>query len=489
MTIDNEYIEKRREKVKLLRELKIDPYTNIFRPTVTVKEINDKYKNQDKSSFKSDNINYNIAGRVVAIRSFGKSAFIKIIDNQNKFQIFISNDTAGKEKMDFFKKFVDIGDFIGIVGPCFFTKTNELSIEANDLIMLTKSLNSLPEKWHGLTNVETRYRQRYVDLIANESVKEIFLLRSKIINQIRNFMSSKDFTEVETPLLHNVAGGAAAKPFRTHHNTLDMELILRIAPELYLKRLVIGGIEKVFEIGRNFRNEGISTQHNPEFTMIELYQAYSDYQEMMNFIEELILDCVKLISKNKKINYQDNVIDFKGPWERVHMIEWLSKDLGFDVLSEEKKILSEADKMKINHFEIPGRAITEIFETKFFQNHINPVFVYGFPIDVSPLARRNNEDNRIADRFELFINEKEIANAFSELNDPDDQLERFEQQMKQKEKGDEEANDMDEDYINALRYGMPPTVGAGIGIDRLVMLLTNSASIRDVILFPHMRNE
>ncbi|MEC9381574.1 MAG: lysine--tRNA ligase [Thermodesulfobacteriota bacterium] len=489
MTIDNEYIEKRREKVKLLRELKIDPYTNIFRPTVTVKEINDKYKNQDKSSFKSDNINYNIAGRVVAIRSFGKSAFIKIIDNQNKFQIFISNDTAGKEKMDFFKKFVDIGDFIGIVGPCFFTKTNELSIEANDLIMLTKSLNSLPEKWHGLTNVETRYRQRYVDLIANESVKEIFLLRSKIINQIRNFMSSKDFTEVETPLLHNVAGGAAAKPFRTHHNTLDMELILRIAPELYLKRLVIGGIEKVFEIGRNFRNEGISTQHNPEFTMIELYQAYSDYQEMMNFIEELILDCVKLISKNKKINYQDNVIDFKGPWEKVHMIEWLSKDLGFDVLSEEKKILSEADKMKINHFEIPGRAITEIFETKFFQNHINPVFVYGFPIDVSPLARRNNEDNRIADRFELFINEKEIANAFSELNDPDDQLERFEQQMKQKEKGDEEANDMDEDYINALRYGMPPTVGAGIGIDRLVMLLTNSASIRDVILFPHMRNE
>ncbi len=489
MTIDNEYIEKRREKVKLLRDLKIDPYTNIFRPTVTVKEINDKYKNQDKSSFKSDNINYNIAGRVVAIRSFGKSAFIKIIDNQNKFQIFISNDTAGKEKMDFFKKFVDIGDFIGIVGPCFFTKTNELSIEANDLIMLTKSLNSLPEKWHGLTNVETRYRQRYVDLIANESVKEIFLLRSKIINQIRNFMSSKDFTEVETPLLHNVAGGAAAKPFRTHHNTLDMELILRIAPELYLKRLVIGGIEKVFEIGRNFRNEGISTQHNPEFTMIELYQAYSDYQEMMNFIEELILDCVKLISKNKKINYQDNVIDFKGPWERVHMIEWLSKDLGFDVLSEEKKILSEADKMKINHFEIPGRAITEIFETKFFQNHINPVFVYGFPIDVSPLARRNNEDNRIADRFELFINEKEIANAFSELNDPDDQLERFEQQMKQKEKGDEEANDMDEDYINALRYGMPPTVGAGIGIDRLVMLLTNSASIRDVILFPHMRNE
>ena len=489
MTIDNEYIEKRREKVKLLRELKIDPYTNIFRPTVTVKEINDKYKNQDKSSFKSDNINYNIAGRVLAIRSFGKSAFIKIIDNQNKFQIFISNDTAGKEKMDFFKKFVDIGDFIGIVGPCFFTKTNELSIEANDLIMLTKSLNSLPEKWHGLTNVETRYRQRYLDLIANESVKEIFLLRSKIINQIRNFMSSKDFTEVETPLLHNVAGGAAAKPFRTHHNTLDMELILRIAPELYLKRLVIGGIEKVFEIGRNFRNEGISTQHNPEFTMIELYQAYSDYQEMMNFIEELILDCVKLISKNKKINYQDNVIDFKGPWERVHMIEWLSKDLGFDVLSEEKKILSEADKMKINHFEIPGRAITEIFETKFFQNHINPVFVYGFPIDVSPLARRNNEDNRIADRFELFINEKEIANAFSELNDPDDQLERFEQQMKQKEKGDEEANDMDEDYINALRYGMPPTVGAGIGIDRLVMLLTNSASIRDVILFPHMRNE
>ena len=488
MTTDNEYITKRREKVKLLRELNVDPYTNTFRPSSSVKEIVDKYKGQDNTNFESDNVNYKVAGRVVAIRSFGKSAFIKILDNQIKFQIFISNDSAGKEKMDFFKKFVDIGDFVGIVGPCFFTKTNELSIEAQELIVLTKSLNTLPEKWHGLTNIETRYRQRYVDLISNESVKDVFILRSKIISQIRDFMNSKKFIEVETPLLHNVAGGAAAKPFKTHHNTLDMDLILRIAPELYLKRLIIGGIEKVFEIGRNFRNEGISTQHNPEFTMIEFYQAYSDYLEMMNFIEELISDCVSLVSNNQQINYQNNVINFKTPWERVHMINWLTEKLGFDVF-EEKKILIEADKMKINHFGVAGRAITEIFETKFFQNHKNPVFVYGFPIDVSPLARRNNDDPRIADRFELFINEKEIANAFSELNDPDDQFERFEKQLEEKEKGNEEANDMDDDYINALRYGMPPTVGAGIGIDRLVMLLTDSPSIRDVILFPHMRNE
>ena len=294
MTTDNEYITKRREKVKLLRELNVDPYTNTFRPSSSVKEIVDKYKGQDNSNFESDNVNYKVAGRVVAIRSFGKSAFIKILDNQIKFQIFISNDSAGKEKMDFFKKFVDIGDFVGIVGPCFFTKTNELSIEAQELIVLTKSLNTLPEKWHGLTNIETRYRQRYVDLISNESVKDVFILRSKIISQIRDFMNSKKFIEVETPL-------------KTHHNTLDMDLILRIAPELYLKRLIIGGIEKVFEIGRNFRNEGISTQHNPEFTMIEFYQAYSDYLEMMNFIEELISDCVSLVSNNQQINYQNKI--------------------------------------------------------------------------------------------------------------------------------------------------------------------------------------
>ena len=489
MSSDNQYIEKRKEKINQLRDLGIDPYSNKFIKTDMVEDILKKYSQESPKSFELDNINYKIAGRVTAIRSFGKSAFVKIIDNMKRIQIFISNDSVGKEKMNFFKKFIDVGDFIGVEGHCFFTKTEELSIEAKDIEILTKSINILPEKWHGLTNVETRYRQRYVDLIANDNVKEIFISRSKIIAQIRNFLIEKKFLEVETPILHTVAGGAAARPFSTHHNTLDMDLTLRIAPELHLKRLVVGGIEKVFEIGRNFRNEGISTQHNPEFTMIELYEAYSDYNIMMDLVEELVLDCVKLFSDNNKIIYQEKEIDFTGPWKRVDMVQWLSEFYKYDVLNNPEEILKEADKMKINHFDLPGKAITEIFEEKYLKGIINPVFVYGFPIDVSPLARRNNDNPMIADRFELFINEKEIANAFSELNDSEDQLERFNKQLELKSKGDDEANDMDEDYINALRYGMPPTAGAGLGIDRLVMLLTNSPSIREVILFPHMRNE
>ena len=489
MSTENEYIEKRKEKIKLLRDQGLDPFSNQFTRSSDVNEILIKYKDLEADSFELDNINHKVSGRVTAIRSFGKSAFIKIIDNMKRIQIFISNDSAGKEKMDFFKKYIDVGDFIGVEGHCFFTKTKELSIQAKDLQILTKSINTLPEKWHGLTNVETRYRQRYVDLIANDDVKNIFLSRSRIVNNIRTFLVKKGFLEVETPILHTVAGGAAAKPFKTHHNTLDMDLTLRIAPELHLKRLVVGGMEKVFEIGRNFRNEGISTQHNPEFTMIELYEAYSDYELMMNLIEELVCSCVDLFSKDRKVVYQENEIDFNGPWERVHMIDWLSKNLGYSVLDESKKILLEADKMKINHFDLPGKAITEIFEQKYLEGVTNPTFVFGFPIDVSPLARRNNANPMIADRFELFINEKEIANAFSELNDPEDQLERFEKQLELKSKGDDEASDMDEDYINALRYGMPPTAGAGLGIDRLVMILTNSSSIREVILFPHMRNE
>jgi|TARA_B110000263_G_C15312204_1_gene514270 lysyl-tRNA synthetase class 2 len=489
MSTDNEYIEKRKEKIKALRELGIDPFSNTFNRTDCVGDILLKYSGESPSSFELDNANYKIAGRVTAIRSFGKSAFIKILDNMKGIQIFISNNSAGKEKMDFFKKYIDVGDFIGVEGHCFYTRTEELSIEAKDIEILTKSINTLPEKWHGLTNVETRYRHRYVDLIANDNVKEIFLSRSKIISEIRSFLIQKDFLEVETPILHTVAGGAAARPFKTHHNTLDMDLTLRIAPELHLKRLVVGGMEKVFEIGRNFRNEGISTQHNPEFTMIELYEAYSDYERMMERVEELVMKCVDLFSEEGKIIYQEKEINFKTPWRRVHMIEWLSSFLGFNVLENSERLFSEADKMQINHFNLPGKAITEIFEENFLKGVTDPVFVYGFPIDVSPLARRNNENPMIADRFELFINEKEIANAFSELNDPEDQFQRFNKQLELKLKGDDEANDMDEDYINALGYGMPPTAGAGLGIDRLVMLLTDSPSIREVILFPHMRNE
>ena len=489
MSSDNQYIEKRKEKIKELKELGIDPYSNEFVKSNDVEEILVKYSSKSPKSFELDNIDYRIAGRVTAIRSFGKSAFIKIIDNMKKIQIFISNDSAGKDKMDFFKKFIDVGDFIGVEGHCFFTKTEELSIQAKDIQILTKSINTLPEKWHGLTNVETRYRQRYVDLIANDDVKEIFISRTKIISKIRNFLTEKSFLEVETPILHTVAGGAAARPFNTHHNTLNMDLTLRIAPELHLKRLVVGGMEKVFEIGRNFRNEGISTQHNPEFTMIELYEAYSDYNKMMSLIEDLVLECVQLFNADNRIIYQDNEINFKAPWKRINIVKWLSEFLNYNVLDDSNKILKEADKLKINHFDLPGRAIIEIFEEKYLKGTIEPVFIYGFPIDVSPLARRNNQNPMIADRFELFINGKEIANAFSELNDSEDQLDRFNKQLELKSKGDDEANDMDEDYINALRYGMPPTAGAGLGIDRLVMLLTNSPSIREVILFPHMRNE
>ena len=488
MSIDNEYIKIRKEKVDKLIELGIDPFRNNLFPSISTKELNDKYSSEDPEQFIRDNVMHKITGRIIAIRSFGKSAFVQISQNTFSFQVFISKDSVGDEMMDFFKKFIDIGDFVYFEGSCFFTKTKQLSLEAAKIELLTKTLSPLPEKWHGLTNVETRYRQRYLDLISNTSVKDVFKKRAKILKSIRSFLDNKQFMEVETPILHKMAGGAAAKPFMTYHNTLDMDLKLRIAPELYLKRLVVGGLESVYEIGRNFRNEGISTQHNPEFTMIEIYQAYSDYEKMMDLIEELILNCINDLNLNSKIIYQDNDINFEKPWKRVHMIDWTSNFLGFDVLKDTSKLSDLANKMKINDFGQTGKIIAEVFEENYFKNEYDPTFVYGFPIDISPLARRNDLNKNIADRFELFINGKEIANAFSELNDSQDQRERFQLQLDLKEAGDEEANDMDIDYIEALSYGLPPTAGAGIGIDRLVMLLTNSASIRDVILFPHLRD-
>ena len=489
MDNDNEYIKVRREKIQKLRDEGINPFKNDIKPSILIVDLIATYAGTDPESFEKDLKIYSIVGRITAIRSFGKSAFIQIKQDDNNFQVFISKETLGIESLDFFKKFIDIGDFIFVEGTCFFTKTKQLTLDATRMELLTKSLRPLPEKWHGLTNKETRYRQRYLDLISNSDVRKIFEIRSKIFSSIRNFLSKNKFTEVETPILHKMAGGAAARPFTTFHNTLDMNLKLRIAPELYLKRLVVGGFDKVFEIGRNFRNEGISTQHNPEFTMLEIYEAYSDFNDMMNLIEKLILNCLKDLDLGQTISYQNHSIDFKLPWERVSMIEWTSNFLGFDVLNNRKELFNYASKNNIEHFDQEGRVISEVFESNFFIDKHNPIFVYEFPIDISPLARRNDENKLIADRFELYINGKEIANAFSELNDSDDQKQRFEEQLKLKDQGDDEANDMDLDYVEALSYGLPPTAGAGLGIDRLVMLLTDSPSIRDVILFPHLRDE
>ena len=488
MSTENEYIKVRKEKIDRLKKDNQIPFKNNLIPSISLNELYNLLKDSDGES-NLDDTKYRIVGRIKAIRSFGKSAFINIVQNHSEFQIFISKNSTGEDAMEFFKKFIDIGDFIYCEGTCFFTKTKQLSLDAKKIDLITKSLSPLPEKWHGLTNIETRYRQRYLDLISNNEVKDIFIARFKVINCLRESLIRKDFLEVETPILHKKVGGAAAKPFLTFHNTLDMELKLRIAPELYLKRLIVGGFDKVFEIGRNFRNEGMSTQHNPEFTMIEIYQAYSNYESMMILIEELISNCTNALGLNENIIFQERTINFKRPWKKISMIDWTSEFLGFDVLENDKKLFDIASDKNIEHFNQIGKIISEIFEENYFQNNFDPVFVYDFPIDISPLARRYDIDSRRAERFELFINGKEIANAFSELNDSEDQKERFQKQLDLKKLGDEEASDMDLDYIEALSYGMPPTAGAGIGIDRLIMLLTNSPSIRDVILFPHLRDE
>lgn len=476
-------------KVKQLIELGINPYPNDFKPSCLASELIEKYLDTDGDELKSLQTEFIVAGRVISIRDFGKSAFFHVKDSSAKIQCFVQKNEIGDEKIKFFKKFIDIGDFIGVTGKLFKTKTGELTLNTTDFVITTKSLRTLPEKWHGLKDVELRYRQRYLDLISNDDVKQIFLNRSKIIKLIRSFMDSHDYIEVETPILHPIAGGAAAKPFKTHHNALDMELYLRIAPELYLKRLVVGGIEKVYEIGRTFRNEGISTQHNPEFTMIEFYQSYSTYMDLMDFIEKLITYVANEVVGKLEFEYLDTEIDMTLPWDRINIFESLKQTLTEQELNDESALFKRADSYGIEHNNIRGKALLEIFERNTGEKLNNPTFVYGFPLDISPLARKNDNDPTIADRFELYIAGKEIANAFSELNDPQDQRERFVKQIELKSKGEEQYHEMDEDYVNCLEYGMPPTAGAGIGIDRLVMLLTNSPSIREVLLFPHLRAE
>jgi len=488
----NELIAQRRQKLESLKEEGINPYPNDFRPDTLSGEVMSRFGEIDKDALVAVPDRFSLAGRIMSKRIMGKASFVHIMDRQGRLQVFVKRDLIGEAAYDQFKKY-DIGDFIGVTGRVFKTNVGELSIEASDVRLLVKSLRPLPEKWHGLTDLETRYRQRYVDLIVNPDVKEIFKKRSRFISVVRDCLIERDYLEVETPMMQPVPGGATAKPFVTHHNALGMDLYLRIAPELYLKRLVVGGIERVFEINRNFRNEGISQQHNPEFTMLEFYQAYATYDDLMDIIEDMVSRAAMDINGSCQIEYQGEMIDLSPKWARMTVKEAILKycDADESVLSERGKAFDFAKKIGLEPQERwgLGKILTEIFDEVAEHKLIQPTFITQYPTEVSPLSRKNDDNPEIVDRFELFITGREMANAFSELNDPVDQKERFRLQVADKDAGDEEAHFMDEDYIRALEYGMPPTAGAGLGIDRLVMLLTNSASIRDVLFFPHMRPE
>lgn len=488
----NELIKERKKKLAELVEKGINPYPNDFKPSRTTAYIVERFGNASAEELEGVNESLSLAGRVMAVRNFGKAAFLHIQDRSGRLQIFVQKNVIGEASFELFKKF-DIGDSVGVEGKAFKTKTGELTINAESIRLLCKSLRPLPEKWHGLTDVETRYRQRYVDLMINPEVKEVFKKRARIIQLIREFLNKRDFMEVETPMMQPIPGGATAKPFITHHNALKMDLYLRIAPELYLKRLVVGGMERVFEINRNFRNEGISIQHNPEFTMLEFYQAYATYDDLMDMTEEMVSSIAGEICGTTVIEYQGHKIDLTPPWERLTVKRAIVKYGGVDpaILEDRDNSLAFAKKLGLDlKGEDPlGKIVTEIFEAVAEKKIVQPTFITEYPTEVSPLSRRNDKDPSVVDRFELIVAGREIANAFSELNDPVDQKERFSKQVEAKEAGDEEAHFMDEDFVRALEYGMPPTAGEGIGIDRLVMLLTDSSSIRDVILFPHMRPE
>lgn len=488
----NELLQQRRDKIDSYEAAGVNPFANDFRTTHNASDVHEAHADDDKEKLETLSVEYRIAGRIMARRDFGKAAFLQMQDGSGRVQVYVAKNQVGDEAFELFKKF-DIGDIVGVAAVPFRTKTDELSLRASEIRLLTKSLLPLPEKWHGLTDVETRYRQRYLDLIVNPDVREVFKKRSRIINLMRDFMVAKDYLEVETPMMQPVAGGATARPFVTHHNTLDMDLYLRIAPELYLKRLVVGGFDRVFEINRNFRNEGISIRHNPEFTMMEFYQAYANYHDLMDLTEEMISHIAKEVCGSMVIPYGDKDVDLTPPWDRLTMKESIVKygKVEMDVLEDYQKLCGYAEKVGI---EVEkgigqGKLLTEVFDVVVEPNLWQPTFITEYPTEISPLSRKNDENPDVVDRFELFVVGRELANAFSELNNPIDQKERFLKQLEEKAAGDDEAHAMDEDYIRALEYGLPPTAGEGIGVDRLVMLLTNSASIRDVILFPQMRPE
>ncbi|VDG98446.1 Lysine--tRNA ligase [Lysinibacillus sphaericus] len=482
----------RRQKMEEIRNGGLDPFGARFERTHLSNELIEAYSELSKEELDETPHVAKIAGRIMTKRGKGKAGFAHIQDLGGQIQIYVRQDAIGEDSYKLFTM-ADLGDIVGIEGTVFKTKVGELSIKVTEFTFLSKALRPLPEKFHGLQDIEQRYRQRYLDLISTEGSKETFILRSRIIQSMRRYLDGQGFLEVETPMLHSIAGGASARPFITHHNTLDMTLYMRIAIELHLKRLIVGGLEKVYEIGRVFRNEGISTRHNPEFTMIELYEAYADYNDIMALTENMIAHIAEEVLGTTKVQYGEDIIDVSPGWKRLHMADAVKEYTGVDfwtqMTKEEAHALAKEHGIDVQPTMEVGHVLNEFFEQKVEEQLVQPTFVYGHPVEISPLAKKNPEDGRFTDRFELFIVRREHANAFTELNDPIDQRQRFEAQLVEKEQGNDEAHEMDDDFIEALEYGLPPTGGLGIGIDRLVMLLTNAQSIRDVLLFPQMRSK
>ena len=488
----NKLVEERRNKLLSLREEGFN-YPISIEIDATVKDLFETYGESTREEVSDANKTVKIAGRMMAKRIMGKSSFSKVVDSSGSIQLFLNSKNLDEKTYNNFKTY-DVGDIIWVEGILFRTKTDELTVNVGKIEVLSKSLRPLPEKYHGLTDTETRYRKRYLDLIMSDDSKAVFQKRSKIVTTIRAFLDQQDILEVETPMMHPIAGGAIAKPFITHHNTLDRDFFLRIAPELYLKRLVVGGLHRVYEINRSFRNEGISTKHNPEFTMLELYLAYASHEEIMTLVEDMIIDIALTLNGSTTIQYQDREYDLSGPYKRMTLEESV---IQYNPKMDPKKIRDRETllntckelRIKTNDDASTGKLLFEIFEKTVEDNLIEPTFITGYPRDVSPLSRTNDNDPWLVDRFEFFIAGSELANGFQELNDPDDQSDRFKAQVKERNDGDDEAMVFDQDYIEALEYGMPPTSGLGVGIDRLVMLFTDSPSIRDVLFFPHMRNK
>ena len=492
MSEENLQIRQRREKLDELRK-KGNPFPNDFRRDALGGELLEQYAD-DIEGLQERTVRVKVAGRLMSRRVMGKAAFAHIEDTSGRLQLFLQRDNLPENVYnEEFKKY-DIGDIMAAEGELFHTRTGELTVRVDRIRLLTKALRPLPEKFHGLTDAELRYRQRYVDLIMNQQTRSVFRTRAAVIQCIREFMVERSFLEVETPMMHPIPGGAVARPFRTHHNALDKDFYLRIAPELYLKRLVVGGFERVFEINRNFRNEGMSTKHNPEFTMMELYQAYADYQDLIGMTETLMRRVCQTVTGDTAVEYQGARVDFSQPFRRFTLLESITH-FNPDISTGQLTDLDAATRLaRSMNIEIKpgygiGRIQMEIFEKRVEEKLVNPTFITAYPVEVSPLSRRNDERPELSDRFEFFVAGKEIANGFSELNDAEDQAERFRRQVEEMEAGDQEAMHYDADYIRALEYGLPPTAGEGIGIDRLVMILTDSPSIRDVVLFPHMRDE
>jgi lysyl-tRNA synthetase class 2 len=498
-----DHIAARRLKLEALRAAGENPHANDFRPTHTSAEVIAQFGNLSGEQLTASAPEpIRLAGRIVAKRDFGRASFLQLLDRDGRLQAYVQRDALGDEGFARFKN-ADVGDFVGVVGTPFRTKTNELTISAQQLRVLSKALRPLPEKWHGLTDVEARYRQRYLDLVASEDVRATFRRRAQIIQFLREFLTARGFIEVETPIMQPVAGGAAARPFVTHHNALDIDLYLRIAPELYLKRLLVGGFERVFELNRVFRNEGVSTRHNPEFTLLEFYQAYATYEDLMQLTEDVFVNLADAVIGGRQLPYGDWQIDLSPPWRRVSIPTFVSERLNLPLESVRaldlatlqaagQRVGGGVARDYVQHYgrdSAAGYLLLDLFEQLAEPELIQPTFVHEYPVATSPLARRNERSPQFVDRFELFIAGQEMANAFSELNDADDQRGRLEAQLRQRAAGDDEAHVMDEDFLRALEHGMPPAAGEGIGVDRLVMLFTNSQSIRDVILFPHMRPE